>query len=256
MAMATDPTEDQLLVSLQDELDCNHKNKPRLVLASQSPRRREILTMMGLRENKEYFVEVSPLDESKVQTELRSEGLSPTDYTRKLAEAKAHALAETHYRNNGVGDDKDDHRVTYYLGSDTVVEIDGSILEKPTDENDAKKMLNHLSGNQHRVHTGVALYRLERSDDGKNDDSTNGISLVDSFTDTAEVTFTNLTEEDIDAYIISGEPMDKAGSYGIQGIGGQFVKEISGDFFAVMGLPMHSTSKLVAKALLAEPNNR
>lgn len=78
------------------------------------------------------------------------------------------------------------------------------------------------------------------------------ISLSFSFTETANVTFCDLSEDDIDAYVASGEPMDKAGSYGIQGIGGQMVKSIQGDYFTVMGLPMHQTSKYLAKALLAE----
>jgi len=228
----------QLLVSLRGELDCDaSKGKPKLILASQSPRRREILDMMGLTESKEYLVETSPLDESKLQVELGREQLTSVEYTRRLAEAKAHALAEAHAA------DGTNTAIAYYLGSDTIVELDESILEKPKDTQDAKRMLNLLSGRQHHVHTGVALYRL----DGENE-----IALVESFVDTARVTFTTLTGEDIDAYIISGEPMDKAGSYGIQGIGGQFVKEISGDFFTVMGLPMHRTSKLVSKALQAE----
>jgi len=157
-----------------------------------------------------------------------------------------YALADSHAKQN----DNDDNTngTTLYLGSDTIVELDESILEKPRDANDAKRMLNLLSGRQHHVHTGVALYRL---DSGTNDNP-DRISLIGSFTDTACVMFTDLTEEDVDAYIISGEPMDKAGSYGIQGIGGQFVKTISGDFFTVMGLPMHKTSQLVASVLQGE----
>jgi len=209
MAAVTEPADTkveqhQLLVSLSDKLGCDVNNKkPKLILASQSPRRREILDMMGLSENKEYLVEPSPLDESKLQLDLINEKLSSIDYTRRLAEAKAFALAEVHA---AVADDTEGKQVTYYLGSDTIVELDESILEKPKDANDAKRMLNLLSGRQHHVHTGVALYRLDGN-----------ISLVESFTATARVTFTNLTEEDVDAYIISGEPMDKAGSYGIQG---------------------------------------
>jgi len=236
----------KLLVSLSNELSCDDHNKPKLILASQSPRRREILDMMGLRENKHYVVQPSPLDESSLQEELVESKISSIDYTRRLAEAKAYALADSHAKQN----DNDDNTngTTLYLGSDTIVELDESILEKPRDANDAKRMLNLLSGRQHHVHTGVALYRL---DSGTNDNP-DRISLIGSFTDTACVMFTDLTEEDVDAYIISGEPMDKAGSYGIQGIGGQFVKTISGDFFTVMGLPMHKTSQLVASVLQGE----
>jgi septum formation protein len=238
----------QLLVSLCDNLSCdNDDNKPKLILASQSPRRREILTMMGLTENKHYTVEYSPLDESILQKELVESKLPSIDYTRRLAEAKAYALADLHAngdnnKNNEAG------AATFYLGSDTIVELDECILEKPKDTNDAKRMLNLLSGRQHHVHTGVALYRLN----GNANNNQNQISLIESFTDTACVTFADLTDEDIDSYIKSGEPMDKSGSYGAQGIGGQFVKTISGDFFTVMGLPMHKTSQLVASALQAE----
>ena len=203
----------QLLVSLGNNLSCNDDdNKPKLILASQSPRRREILTMMGLCENKHYTVEYSPLDESILQKELVESKLSSIDYTRRLAEAKAYALAELHANDNN----KDKAAATtFYLGSDTIVELDECILEKPKDTNDAKRMLNLLSGRQHHVHTGVALYRLNGNEN--QNQNQNQISLIESFTETACVTFADLTEEDIDSYIISGEPMDKAGSYGIQG---------------------------------------
>ena len=221
MAAVTEPSGDKaegqpLLVSLREQLDCDPKNaKTKLILASQSPRRREILGMMGLSEDKEYIVEVSPLDESKLQVELGNEQLSPVEYTRRLAEAKACALAEAH----AASDDEraDSTKVRYYLGSDTIVELDESILEKPKDEEDAKRMLTKMSGQKHRVHTGVALYRLGSSSDRGVGEDANRPALLDSFTDTAYVKFTDLTEEDIDAYILSGEPMDKAGSYGIQG---------------------------------------
>jgi len=231
-----------LLVSLRELLDCEPTTpKAELILASQSPRRREILGMMGLSEGKEFVVEPSPLDESKLQVALAKEKLSPIEYTRRLAEAKALALAEAHNTETTP-------KPRYYLGSDTIVEIDDSILEKPKDAEDAKRMLTSMSGRKHRVHTGVALYRLGSNETGVADHP----KLLDSFTDTACVTFTEITPEDIEAYVQSGEPMDKAGSYGIQGIGGQFVTEISGDFFTVMGLPMHKTSMLIAKALQAE----
>jgi septum formation protein len=214
-------------------------------LASQSPRRREILDMMGLVNL--YKVEPSPLDESQLQTELlqRQQSLSSKDYTRRLAEAKAEALAQAHQERHSRHDDDDDRKhdiPTFFLGSDTIVELDENILEKPQNEKDAQRMLTMMSGRQHHVHTGVALYRLFEGD----------ISLVNSFTDTATVTFATLGQDDISAYIASGEPMDKAGSYGIQGIGGQFVTSIQGDFFTVMGMPMHPTSRMLALALQGE----
>lgn len=190
-----------------------------------------------------YKVEPSPLEESQLQAELMQQQLSSKEYTRRLAEAKAKALAQAHATAQHDNVDNENTSIpTYYLGSDTIVELDDNILEKPKDVADAKRMLCLMSGRQHHVHTGVALYRLFQRD----------ISMVGSFTDTATVTFCVLGEADVDAYIASGEPMDKAGSYGIQGIGGQFVTSLQGDFFTVMGLPMHQTSRMVAMALLQE----
>ncbi|KAL3935113.1 MAG: hypothetical protein SGBAC_009305 [Bacillariaceae sp.] len=185
-----------------------------------------------------YSCEPPPLDESSLQKELVQQDLHPTVYTEKLAQAKAHSSAAAHAAN--------DQKVSipvFYLGSDTVVDIDDKILEKPKNEQEAKQMLRKLSGQEHQVHTGVALYRLSPSGE---------ISLLSSFTESAHVTFCNLSDVDIDAYVASGEPMDKAGSYGIQGVGGQMVQRITGDFFTVMGLPMHQTSKHLAKALMEE----
>ncbi len=206
----------------------------RLILASQSPRRVEILEMMGLKGK--FDVVPSPLDESALQRKLVNENISnPAEYTRILAEEKARALAESLAQPSTAS------QITFVLGSDTVVDIDSRILEKPKDQADAKRMLQRLSGAQHSVHTGVALYQVTP---GKKE-----IELVESFTDEAMVTFAMLSDNIIDAYIATGEPMDKAGSYGIQGIGGQLVRQVQGDFFTVMGLPMHRTSRLIAKAV-------
>jgi septum formation protein len=183
-----------LIVSLREKFGESGTALAKLVLASQSPRRREILDMMGL--SGKYTVQPSPLDESLLQAELRRENTSPTEYTRRLAEEKAHASAKTHIDSNS-----DAALPTFFLGSDTIVELDDCILEKPEHPNEAKEMLRRLSGRQHHVQTGVAVYRLYKSE----------ISLISSFTDTASVTFADLSDEDIDAYVASGEPMDKAG---------------------------------------------
>lgn len=217
----------------------------RLILASQSPRRREILDMMGL--TNRYSVTFSPLDEEALQLELRAlkTPLSPQDYAKKLAESKAFALAEE--ITNG-DDNSCTHESSFILGSDTIVDYDGAILEKPKSKDDAKQMLTTLSGSWHEVHTGVALYKITHSNNGNNDGNDN-VELVSSFTETAKVKFAPLSSEDIAAYVETGEPMDKAGSYGIQGIGGQMVERMDGDFFAVMGLPMHRLSGELAKVL-------
>lgn len=194
--MESDEDNPLLIVCRLDKIGLDHSAKTRLVLASQSPRRREILDMMMLKGK--YTVKIPPLDESKVQRELAEDGVCPEVYTRKLAEAKAFALAEHDLAHNST----DEAKVpTFYLGSDTVVEIDDKILEKPKDPEEARQMLTLMSGRQHHVHTGVALYRLLEND----------ISLISSFTDTATVTFCKLSSETIDAYVATGEPLDKAG---------------------------------------------
>lgn len=190
----------------------------RLVLASQSPRRVEILEMMGLKGK--FDVSPSPLDETALQEKLVRDNVSnPADYTRMLAEEKARALAENMLHLSAP------KQTVLVLGSDTVVDIGSQILEKPIDQESAKRMLKRLSGVQHSVHTGVALYQVDPGEAK--------IQLVDSFTDEATVVFAKLSDEVIDAYIATGEPMDKAGSYGIQGMGGQLVQRIEGDFFTV-----------------------
>ena len=228
MSMSEDDVAAQgLLVSCIDKLGMvtgdGDKSKPVILLASQSPRRREILDMMGL-ENR-YYAQPSPLDEEALQAELATQEILPTDYARILAERKASAMSIT----------LPESPQTFVIGSDTIVDIDGQILNKPTSEEDAFRMLGELSGKKHQVHTGVAVY--------------SGETKCFSFTETANVCFQQLTEEDIRAYIATGEPMDKAGSYGIQGIGGQLVERIDGSYFAVMGLPMHSLSRELAKLI-------
>ena len=204
----------------------------RLILASASPRRREILDMMGLSDR--YTVQPSPLDEKVVQTELSGLGFEPKEYAKVLAERKAATLCdELSKLSQHTG-------TTLILGSDTIVDHQGHILEKPTDTKDAYDMLARLSGGWHMVHTGVAVYAI--AGNGKMD-------LLFSFTDTAKVKFAPLTQSDIKSYIETGEPMDKAGSYGIQGIGGQMVESLEGDFFTVMGLPMHRLSKNLNEAI-------
>jgi len=199
--------------------------------------------MMGM--SGQYHVMHSPLNESDMQRQYKD--LEPTLYTRKLAEAKSSALAKEllgHQEHN---------TETFILGSDTIVDLDGLILEKPKDRDDAMSMLRKLSGRWHLVHTGVAIYRIiqETTIDKA---SASGPDLVTSFTETTRVKFAELTEQDILSYVLTNEPMDKAGSYGIQGIGGQLVEKIDGCYFTVMGLPMHKTSRALALALSAIGN--
>ena len=175
-----------------------------LILASQSPRRREILTMLGY----DFTCRPAHADETIPA------GIEPGRAVELLAQRKARAVLDA------AGPDD------LVLGSDTLVALDGMIMGKPSDAADAARMLRTLCGRTHTVYTGVALLKQGRAR---------------IFHQTAEVTFYILTEEEIQAYIASGEPMDKAGAYGIQGRGSALVEKINGDFYAVMGLPAGST---------------
>ena len=170
-----------------------------LVLASRSPRRSEILRQAGI----PFTVRVSDVDESVLP------GESPGAYVQRLAEAKAMAVTA------GQGD--------IVLGADTTVVISGEILAKPADARDAHRMLALLSGRRHEVLTGICMRRGARA-------------TCDCVT--TAVVFAELSEREIAEYVASGEPMDKAGAYAIQGLASKFVERIEGDYFNVMGLPV------------------
>ncbi len=174
----------------------------KVILASKSPRRHELLSMLGF----EISTIVSDVDEDKVTAD------TPELLASRLAHEKAVAVA------NEVG-----NADLPIIAADTLVEIGGEILGKPKDEADARRMLTALSGNVHYVHTGISVIF-----EGKE------INL----TDTAKVFFRKIDEYELDAYISSKEPFDKAGAYGIQGKAGAFVERIEGDFFSIMGLPI------------------
>jgi septum formation protein len=182
-----------------------------LVLASASPRRQELLRNAGIA----FTVHATNIPE------LPQPGESGRDCAERLARQKA--LAAFHHRADA-----------FVLGADTVVVVEGEILGKPRDHADAARMLRLLSGRTHQVTTGVCLVGpLLRTENQK---------LVTAFKDTrAEttlVTMTTLTDADIRSYIASGEPMDKAGAYAIQGIASRWIPRIEGDYFNVVGLPV------------------
>ncbi|MEG3110469.1 MULTISPECIES: Maf family protein [Pantoea] len=178
-----------------------------LYLASGSPRRRELLTQLGLT----FERLITDVEEQRQPNEAADA------YVRRLANDKARAgvmLAE--------------HDLPV-LGADTIVVLNGEVLEKPRNAEHAAEMLGKLSGQTHQVMTAVALVDRQQALD----------CLV-----TTDVTFRNLTASDIREYITTGEPMDKAGAYGIQGIGGNFVRKINGSYHAVVGLPLVETGEL------------
>ncbi len=182
----------------------------KLVLASGSPRRRELLAQMGY----QFEVVVPNVEEKRAAAE------SPAQYVERLSRDKALAGAALVAAEVVV------------IGSDTIVVKDQQVLEKPRDFADAKRMLLKLSGSQHQVMTGVSV-------------TCRGITH--SVVVTTEVWFKTLSEQEIEAYWQSGEPCDKAGSYGIQGLGGRFVTRIEGSYHAVVGLPLYETDQLLHK---------
>ena len=181
-----------------------------IILASASPRRRQLLEQIGVK----VIVQSVDVDETKKQNE------SAIDYVQRMAMEKAQRGFKTikNARNLPV------------LGSDTIVEIDGVILGKPENRQQAKKMLQQLSAQKHTVHTSVSIV-------------TKDLTVID--TSSSEVVFKSLEDEEIERYLDTGEANDKAGAYAIQGIAAQFIKNINGSFSGVMGLPLYETAELL-----------
>lgn len=174
----------------------------KLILASQSPRRRELLEKCGI----PFICEPADIDETI------TEGNDLSDEIHRLSRRKAEAVLAL-------------HPDAVIIGSDTIVAVDGKVLGKPKDRNEAREMLQMLSGNTHQVITGLCVISSRRC-----------------FQDVSvsHVTFAPLSSEEIDAYVSSGECDDKAGAYAIQGGAGRFITNIDGDYYAIMGLPLNS----------------
>ncbi len=185
-----------------------------LILASASPRRRELLAQCGIE------FEVISADDPEPLREAAEDTLA---FVRRAAEAKASQVARRHPRR-------------LVLGADTIVVVDDEVLGKPADAQDAAAMLRRLSGREHCVHTGVAL--LSAAGDEID---------IDSRTATSRVTFRLLSDAEIQAYVATGEPMDKAGAYGIQGLGGRLVARFQGSFTNIVGLPMELVRQMLGR---------
>jgi septum formation protein len=196
-----------------------------VVLASGSPRRRELMQLMGF---KDVLIRVSGFSENLDKAAYPS----AADYCLATAVEKAKDVVLLLTK-----DAPSENLVV--ISADTIVEVDNKVLEKPSDVDEAHKMLAMLSGNYHTVHTGVAIIAPRK-------DSSSSEHCIRSFIQSTRVKFDTLSQQDIDAYIATGEPFDKAGGYGIQGVGGQLVESIEGCYFNVMGLPIHSLSKTLA----------
>ncbi|MGH7514500.1 MAG: Maf family protein [Gemmatimonadales bacterium] len=177
-----------------------------LTLASSSPRRRQLLEMLGM------TVRVVPPNIPEVRRPVET----PMDYVERLAREKALAVSGR-----------------LVLGADTTVVVRDEVLEKPADASDALRMLRKLQGRTHQVVTSVALVADE---------------AIHQATDVTNVVFRRMEESFLEAYVATGEPMDKAGAYGIQGYGAALVERIDGDFFSVMGLPLRLVLDLLERA--------
>lgn len=183
-----------------------------LVLASRSPRRAEILRAVGW----PFEVVEANIDETRAAAE------NAISYVKRLAQTKAATVAN-----------KVDGKLV--LGADTVVVIGGEILGQPRDHEDARRMLRLLSGEWHEVLTGVALVRAGHSP----------CAIVDH--ETTRVRLAELSDDEVDWYVATGEPMDKAGAYAIQGKAGPFIQEIQGNYFNIVGLPISLVYELLQK---------
>lgn len=182
----------------------------KFILASASPRRKEILEAAGM----DFDILVSEADEESVPRDV-----PPKLYVQELALLKAAAAAKTVLKS----------KQSLIISADTIVTLDGKILGKPSDTDNAKEMLRMLSARTHEVYTGYCIMRIS---DGK--------TVCNSVC--TQVKFKELTDDTIDSYIATGEPMDKAGAYGIQGRGSVLADSISGDYFNVVGLPVSALS--------------
>ncbi len=191
----------------------------KLILASRSPRRQELLAMTGF----PFEVAPSPCDEDEILRQWRraDRDLDERDLVESLALAKATSSLR-------------EHPDCLILAADTIVSLDGCLFGKPKDKDDARKMLRTLAGRTHKVDTGVALLTVSSSD---------------VFSNVSYVTFHPLSPEIeslIDRYVATGLPLDKAGAYGIQELGGLLISRIEGDFFSVMGLPISEVYQRLA----------
>jgi len=189
---------------------------PPIILASASPRRAEILRTVG------WPFEALPVDID----ESRRADEKAVDYVQRLAREKADAAAGR-------------LPASVILAADTTVTIDDHILEKPAGESDARRMLQLLKNRWHQVLTGIAIINRETS------------RTIVAHEET-EVKFAAMSDEEIDWYVNSGEPMDKAGAYAIQGLGARFIEEIKGDYFNVVGLPLRLVYEVFLKSLSRE----
>ena len=206
----------------------------KLILGSQSPRRRELLERMGL----EFTVLTAEIDETKFETD------DPETSVRRICAAKAEAVArKMREQGSGIKDqESEEDACSLILASDTVVVLDGKIMGKPHDAAEARAMLTALSGREHAVYTAFTILPFtalgRQGETVTNEGAAGFVGGAYTHCEKTYVKFRNLTPEEISAYVATGEPMDKAGAYGIQNLGAMLVESIRGDYFTVLGLPV------------------
>lgn len=193
--------------------------KTEIVLASGSPRRKELLKQVGL------SFEICPAKGEEVM-----KGENPEEIVKELATQKAFEVYRRYVEEGCIEKEK-----KVFIGADTVVAYEGKILGKPMDEADAYEMIEMLQGKKHQVHTGVCVIVAEEKKE----------AVIESFASTTQVEVYPMSKADILDYIETGEPMDKAGAYGIQGYFAQYIKGIEGDYANVVGLPVGRLCKLL-----------
>ena len=197
--------------------------QPRIVLASRSPRRIDLLTKLldeAFGEGETPFdIEPADIDETPLEFE------TPLAHVQRLAQGKAHVIAQRFV-----------NRDVIVIAADTTVDVDGEIFGKPENLDDARRMLNQMSGRAHRVHTAISVVRGDRQ-----------AHTVDS----ASVTMVQISPELMDWYLSTGESLDKAGAYALQGDGGKLVESVQGSFTTVVGLPLEPLSGLLAQCGLS-----
>lgn len=201
-----------------------------VILASSSPRRKQLLEEAGVKFA--VYKGSTEVDES-LEPDLAAQ---PEEAVKKLAERKAGAVIQDILAQNPVG-------LGIVIGADTTVVLDGEMLGKPYSADNAREMLGRLSGRTHQVITGVSVWLVMLNETEENGGDGNVSLAFRSFAETSHVTFKELSKEDIDAYVATGETIDKAGAYGIQGKGRALVEKYEGDFNNIVGLPVDTLLK-------------
>lgn len=196
-----------------------------IILASKSPRRKQLLEEAGVHFT--VFTGSTEVDET-LEPDLLAD---PEEAVKKLAERKAGAVVQEVLALNPVG-------LGIVIGADTMVVLDGEMLGKPYSADHAREMLRKLSGRTHQVITGVSVWMLLLNETEEKGGDGNVSIGFRTFTETSQVTFKELTDEDINAYVATGETIDKAGAYGIQGKGAALVEKYEGDYNNIVGLPV------------------